>query len=124
MIQLQKRTHHPYDPELGVIAYSPEFNVDGFSSGVKKLFNDARAGRIEVGTIDGDNSRTTVSLNTGVSYNSNNTPAHDYGDSNWVEYSIGPISVTHVSAPDSSSGSSSTSSSGGDGSSPSDYYYR
>ena len=122
MIQLQKRTHHPYDPELSVIAYSPEFDTDGFTKGTKNILDNLAAGKIEVGEFKTARSRTTIAVNTGIGRRSSSDPVHDYGDSSWVEYSIGPLSVTHVSAPGSNSKNSSTSSSGGSSYTPSDYY--
>ena len=123
MIQLQKRTLHPYDRELGVIAYGMEFDPDGFAGDVKKLAGDLSAGKMEVGNLRTERSRTTFTLSAGIGRRSSSDPVHDYGDSNWVEYTIGPLSITHVSAPASNGSSSgSGSSSGGGGSRPSDYY--
>ena len=124
MIQLQKRTLQPYGHKLGVMAYGFEFDVDGFVGDAKKLVKDLAAGKMEVGNIRRRRSRTTFTLNAGISRRSSNDQVHDYGDSNWVEYSLGPLSITHSSAPGSGGGSGSSSSSRGYGSSPSDYYDR
>lgn len=124
MIQLRKPTLQPYGHKLGVMAYGFEFDTDGFVKGAKKLVDDLSAGKIEVGNIRTGESRTTFTVSTGIGRRSSSDPVHDYGDSNWVEYSIGPLSITHASAPDSGGSSGSTSSSRGHGSSPSDYYNR
>lgn len=127
MIQLQKRTLQPYGHKLGVMAYGFEFDVDGFVGDAKKLVKDLAAGKIEVGNIRSRRSRTTFTINAGIGLRSSSDPVHDYGDSNWVEYNIGPLSITHASAPNKGGGSGSrgsSSPSGGYGSSPSDYYDR
>ena len=127
MIQLQKRTPQPYGHKLGVTAYGFEFDVDGFVGDAKKLVKDLAKGKIEVGNIRTGESRTTFTINAGIGLRSSSDPVHDYGDSNWVEYNIGPMSITHASAPNKGGGSGSSGSSspsGGYGFSPSDYYDR
>ena len=124
MIQLQKRTLQPYGHKLGVMAYGFEFDVDGFVGDAKKLVKDLSAGKMEGGNIRTAESRTTFTISAGIGRRSSSDPVHDYGDSNWVEYSVGPLSITHVSAPRSGGGSGSSSPSRGYGSSPSDYYDR
>ena len=115
MTKLMKRTLCPYvyGHDNAVCAYDFEVDFDGFLDDMGALYDSVIGGKVPLMTIETSKTRTTLSMNTGLGHQSNNSPKHDYGDSSWFSQDLVHVNVTHSAAPDTTAPSQSPSPTGG-----------